>query len=153
MLINSSATSFIMKTVSVFLFISLSITFVTSFPNGVPSLACFLQSPSHGREEPQTSPAPIRIVLSQRRIRPGQTINIRIEGIDPNYQFRGFFIQPRNVVSPNSLVGTMDTNNDGVSQITDCSGPTTATHVDPELKKSVSVNWTAPQFVGGVRIQ
>lgn len=124
----------------------------TSSPNGAPLAACNTQMPNHGLNVAQTSASPIRIVLSQTRIRPGQTINIRIENISSIFQFRGFMIQPRNVVAPNNLVGTMNTNGDD-SQIINCSGQTTATHVNRELKSSVSVNWTAPQMVGGVRIQ
>lgn len=128
------------------------VTFVSSFPDGAPVSACNTQTPRHGLNNAQTSASPIRIVLSQNRIRPGQTINIRIESISSTFQFRGFMIQPRNVVAPNNLVGTMDTNGED-SQVIDCSGPTTGTHVDRELKTSVSVNWTAPQMTGGIRIQ
>lgn len=125
---------------------------VLSSPGGAPITACNTQTPNHRTNVPQTTSPPVRIVLSQTSVRPGQTVNIRVEGISSGYQFRGFMIQPRNVVAPNNLVGIMDTNG-ADSQIINCSGQTTATHVDRELKSSVSVNWTAPQMIGGVRIQ
>ena len=141
-----------MKKICVIFVIFSCASLASAFSSGAPIAACSTQSPNHFRNSPQTSSPPIRIVLSQNRIRPGQTINIRVEGINANFLFLGFFIQPRNVVAPNNIVGTMDPNGPD-SQIIDCSGPTTATHVDSDPKSSVSVNWTAPQMNGGVRIK
>lgn len=123
-----------------------------SSPNGAPLAACDSETPNHGSNEPQNSSPPIRIVLSQTKIQPGQTINVRLEVLNSSYLFKGFMIQARNVVAPNNLLGTMKTNGKK-SQIINCSGPTTATHVNSSPKSSVSVNWIAPQFTGGVRMK
>lgn len=132
------------------LIVSLSATL--AFPDGAPESVCTTKLPNHG-SLPQISAAPVRILLSRSSIRPGDTITITIESINPSFVFRGFMLQPRNVVSPNNALGTVVPNSAAGYQIVNCSGPTTATHINNSPRNVQTVTWTAPQFTGGVRAQ
>lgn len=122
---------------------------VSTASSGAPVAACFTLSPNHLPNSPQTGPSGVTIQLSSTRIRPGQTITVTISRAAG---FRGFIVQGRNVVAPNNAIGTMVAAGDG--QVINCSGPTTATHVDNLDKTSVTVTWTAPaQGSFGVRLQ
>lgn len=123
-----------------------------AFPNGAPESICFTKLPDHG-SLPQTSASPVRIVVSRNRVRPGDTIFIRIESINPAFEFRGFMMQTRNVVAPNSALGTVVQNTAAGYQVINCSGPTTATHIDAAPRNTQTITWTAPQFTGGIRAQ
>lgn len=139
-----------MNNLSCLLVIFLAVT-ASAFPDGAPDSVCLTMLPDHGGS-PITTPAPTRVFPSKTRVRPGETITITIEGIHPAFQFRGFMLQTRNVVSPNNPLGTVVPGTE--YKTVNCGGgPTTATHTNNELRSSVVVTWTAPQFTGGVRAQ
>lgn len=123
----------------------------SAYPTGAPSSACGTMTPRHGDHLPKVSASPVNIVLSKTNVQPGETITVRLESIDPNFQFKGFMIQSR-AVGSNDLVGTM-TPVDKHSKVVDCSGPTTATHADRDLKNSVTLEWTAPGAADNVQMQ
>lgn len=125
---------------------------ISAFPDGAPVAACFTLSPMHGGGQPQSGQPQVRMVISNTRIRPGQTISIRLESTNPNFQFRGFILQPRTVSAPNQPSGTMAAA-DANGRVINCSGLTTGTHTNREFKSAVVLNWTAPSTNVGVRLQ
>lgn len=122
-----------------------------TFPDGAPTAACFTMSPNHGPNSPQSGSPQVQMVISSTRIRPGDTITIRIERTG-SFQFRGFMIQPRTVAAPSNPIGTMAAG-DANGRIINCSGQTTGTHTNRELKTLAIVHWTAPNTSTGVRLQ
>jgi hypothetical protein len=140
-----------MKQISIVFFVVAIAALTSSYPTGAPPSACENLIPRHGNHQPQTSAPPVRIVFSQDKIRPGQTIEVKVEGIESDYAFKGFVIQARNVET-NKLVGTMEPE-DGNSHVLDCNGSTSVTQSNIELKNLVSVKWTAPATAGDVKIQ
>lgn len=122
-----------------------------AFPDGAPVAACFTLSPNHGVNQPQGGQPQVRMVISNTRIRPGDTITIRIESTG-NFQFRGFLIQPRTIAAPSNPTGVMAAGN-ADAQVINCSGLTTGTHTHRELKSLAIVHWTAPASNVGVRMQ
>lgn len=137
---------------SAFLIVIVLIAAALAFPDGAPESVCTTKLPDHG-SLPQLSASPVRVLVSRNRIRPGDTITITIESINPAFQFRGFMLQTRNVVAPNNALGTVVQNAAAGYQIVSCSGPTTATHVNSSPRNVQTITWTAPQFTGGVRAQ
>lgn len=134
----------------IFLIIALvAVQYATALPGGAPTAACFTLSPMHGVNQPQTSPAPVTIEVERTSIRPGDTITIRLVA-NADFNFRGFIVQARNVVSPNSPIGTMTAGD--LSRVIDCTGQTTVTHVNNEPKSVVEFQWTAPPASAGVRL-
>lgn len=127
-----------------------SVAATLAFPDGAPESVCTTKFPDHGFP-PLASFPPVRILLSRNRIRPGDTITITIESINPAFMFRGFMLQPRNVVAPNSALGTVLAG--AGYQTVNCGGPTTATHVNNAPRNVQTITWTAPQFTGGIRAQ
>lgn len=123
-----------------------------AFPDGAPVAACFFLSPQHGANQPQGGQPQVRMVISNTRIRPGDTITIRIESTAGNFQFRGFLIQPRRIAAPSMPIGVMAAAN-ADAQVINCSGQTTGTHTNRELKSLAIVHWTAPANNVGVRMQ
>lgn len=125
----------------------------SAFRSGAPVRACTTLTPNHSAD-PQTSPSPVRVVFSNKKVRPGETIYITLESINPSFQFRGYLIQPRSVVYPNNPVGTMQRVNPLCYAVIDCSGPTSATHAGfRRPMTSETVMWTAPLETVGVRVQ
>lgn len=101
-------------------------TAVYSWPGGGRVGQCFTLLPNHGMTAHTTLP-PVRIVLSSTNISPGETITITVESINTSYEWRGYMLQPRNVVYPNSPVGTI-LPGDNVNVLTCSDGDNTATH-------------------------
>ena len=134
----------------VFLSVFATIALTSAFPDGAPDSVCTTLLPNHGGF-PLASPWPVRIVPSRNRIRPGATITLTVESINPSFEFRGFMMQPRNVVAPNNPLGTVVVGPG--YQTVNCGGPTTATQVNNDLRNRHVITWTAPQFTGGVRAQ
>lgn len=122
---------------------------VIALPSGAPTAACFTLTPMHGDNQPQTSPAPVTIEIGNTAIRPGDTITVRLVA-NGSFSFRGFIVQARNVVAPNSPIGTMIAGD--LSQAIDCSGFTTVTHINNLDKTAVEFQWTAPPANAGVRL-
>lgn len=123
-----------------------------AYPDGAPVAACFTMTPNHGTGQPQTSQPQVQMAISSTSIRPGETVTIRIASTSPNFLFRGFLIQPRSVAAPSNPIGTMTTSG-GDARVINCSGLTTVTHANSELKSVVVVQWTAPAANAGVRMQ
>jgi hypothetical protein len=140
----------IMNQIFIVFFVAAIAALTSSYPTGAPPSACENLVPRHGNHQPQTSLPPVRIVLSQDKVRPGETIDVKVEGIDSDYTFKGFVIQARNAET-NKLVGTMEVE-DGNSHVLDCNGSNSVTQSNIELKNSVSVRWTAPATAGDVKI-
>ena len=121
---------------------------------GAPISACTTLTPQHGFNLlPQTSPLPVRIILSKTKILPGESIYITIESINPAFEFRGFLVQPRSVVAPHSPVGIMEWVNPDCYSRLDCNGLTSATHVRRHARNTETFVWTAPKESGGIRVQ
>lgn len=123
-----------------------------TYPKGAPTSACLSMTPKHGEHLPQSSASPVEIVVTQTQVRPGDSVTVQIESIDPTFQFKGFMIQARRADATNEAVGTMAVA-DKNSKVIDCNGPTTITHIDRELKNSATVIWTAPEMNGNVQFQ
>lgn len=121
---------------------------VIALPGGAPTAACFTLTPLHGFE-PQTSPAPVTIEISNTAIRPGDTTTVRLVA-NGSFTFRGFIVQARNIVAPSSPIGTMIAGD--LSQAIDCTGFTTVTHINNLDKTAVEFQWTAPPMNAGVRL-
>lgn len=137
-----------MKTAIIFL-VCLAAVFAN--PDGAPVSACFTMLPDHGTV-PRPLPNPVRIVLSTTTVQAGGTVTITIESINPAFQFRGFQVQPRNVVAPNAPLGTIVAS--PTVQTVLCSGGlNTGTHITNALRNTQTVQWVAPSFTGGVRVQ
>lgn len=130
------------------LLLAVSATSVLSFPVGAPETVCNTMFPEHGGV-PQTTPAPVRILVSNNRVRPGQTVTFTIESTSGT--FRGFMLQTRLEAIAGRPIGTF-LPGAGYS-IVNCEGPTTTTHVDNSDKTRQTFTWTAPQITGGVRAQ
>lgn len=135
-----------------FIIFSLSASTLLAYPDGAPTSACQSLVPDHYAPSEDSS-SPVRVVLSNLKIKPGDTITVRIESIEKNFQFMGFIVQPRSVANTNSIIGTMKSGGSD-TQIINCSGLTTATHTNNKMKSFVTTTWTAPtDFTGGVQFQ
>lgn len=122
----------------------------SAMPDGAPDAACFTMLPDHG-SLPQTSPHPFTISLSSTNVQPGQMVVITILSPTP---FRGFMVQPRNIVAPNTPMGTFVRNDAlGFQPVTCSGGPTTATHISNVPRTTQIVHWTAPVMNGAVVVQ
>lgn len=125
---------------------------VTSTPTGAPVSVCHSMTPNHGNHQAQATEAPVKINLSKTFVNSGETLTVRVESIDPNYQFKGFMVQAKKANGSSEPVGIMEPA-DKLSKIIDCDGPTTATHLNPEFKNSMTFLWTAPEMTGNVQFQ
>lgn len=140
-----------MKTAIVIFSVVVLATITSSYPTGAPPSSCGSSIPRHGNHVAQTTPPPVKIILSETKVQPGQAIEIKIVGIEPDYGYKGFLIQAKNV-EDNALVGTMIPIGNG-SRIVDCDGPKAVTQTNIDLKNTVTVNWKAPEVAGNVKIQ
>lgn len=80
------------------LLIKLSVIFC--FPNGPPVSVCLTAFPLHRKDgkpiPPQKTSAPFKIVVNTTSYRPGEAINIRVEGTESEV-FKGLYLQVRPV--------------------------------------------------------
>ncbi|XP_065907242.1 putative defense protein Hdd11-like [Dysidea avara] len=124
--------------------------FVDAMRDGAPLEACAEIEPMHPpnsrsnetiRYGPDLSDFPNRIYIPGR----GYTI---IMGPTTGTTFKGFMIQARRMAD-NSPVGMFAF--DGLNFKAQCTGNTSATHTNPDLKDMVMLPWTAPPAgTGGI---
>uniref|UniRef100_A0A1L8E3J5 Putative reeler domain protein n=1 Tax=Nyssomyia neivai TaxID=330878 RepID=A0A1L8E3J5_9DIPT len=122
-------------------------------PNGAPESVCFTLLPFHGGGiAPQTNVAPFSFQPSASVIGQGQTLRVEIEGLTSELTFGGFMLQARSVAPPYGVIGRFNPTSDGLVKLINCNGQdNTITHVSPQAKTRISVEWEAPQdYVGPV---
>lgn len=123
------------------------------YPSGAPESVCDTLTPYHGGGiPPQQGVAPYRILPSAQSIAQGQTLRLEIAGNPPELSFGGFLVHARSTSPPYQVVGRFAPAADGLSKLTDCGGSeNTVTHTSPAAKKTLGVEWQAPNdFVGEV---
>lgn len=97
--------------------LALVATPVFCYSAGAPSGACGDGVPQH-HVEPQKSPAPYDIILSESKIRSGDTVQITIKGKGAENTFKGLLVQAKVGGTP---VGKFDvTPSDKYIQLLDC---------------------------------
>jgi hemin uptake protein HemP len=117
---------------------------------GAPTSVCNTMQPNHSLNTPQTTPSPVRILLSKSFIKPNETITIRVEGINPTFTFLGFMIQTREVALAGRPMGTFHPGTN--YYIMDCGDRASATHSFDDRITFREFTWTAPNFTGQVRV-
>ncbi|TRY68429.1 hypothetical protein TCAL_07482 [Tigriopus californicus] len=119
--------------------------------DGAPLEACDTMIPGHQDTSPKPGQSALHEVSIAKGLEPGAFI-ISLHSA-ANVPFKGFFIQARNVAKNNSeAIGTWDISNlSGVARTANCSGqPNSAvTHVDNQLKTSVTFTWQSPRKYTG----
>lgn len=120
---------------------------------GAPLEACETMIPGHQGTSPKLISSALHQVSIAKGLEPGSFV-VTLHS-DANVPFKGFFIQARNVANNGSkAIGTWDISNlSGVARTANCSGlPNSAvTHVDNQLKTSVTFTWQSPKkFTGRV---
>src|SRR5690349_5420998 len=88
------------------LFVVLFIESSYAFSGGAGSSACITMTPSHQNTPAQTSDPPFRIVQSVNNILQGQSMTFVVEGINPDFVFRGFLAQVRSLNEEAELIGS-----------------------------------------------
>lgn len=123
------------------------------YPSGAPESVCDTLTPFHGGGiAPQQGVAPYRILPSAQSISQGQTLRLEIAGNPPELSFGGFMVHARSTSPPYQVVGRFAPSADGLSKLTNCgSSENTVTHTSPSPKKTLGVEWQAPNdFVGEI---
>ncbi|XP_055698466.1 putative ferric-chelate reductase 1 homolog isoform X2 [Phlebotomus papatasi] len=122
-------------------------------PNGAPETVCFTLMPFHGGGiPPQNDISPFEVQPTVNVIGQGQTLVVEIEGITPELKFGGFMLHARSVTPPYSVVGRFNPTSDGLVKLISCNGQdNTVTHVSPQGKSRIAVEWEAPlDYLGPV---
>ncbi|CAG7837809.1 unnamed protein product [Allacma fusca] len=125
---------------------------IHSYSSGAPATdeLCESMKPQHGAD-PQTSPSPYAILLSQDTVNPGQKIRVTIKAKDgDSTDFLGFLIIGKRLSNLNEKAskGTFILENEASknTKTTDCFGITASsiTHTNNQPKKEVTFEWQAP---------
>ncbi|XP_069825146.1 putative defense protein 3 isoform X2 [Dendropsophus ebraccatus] len=130
---------------------------VYGFQSGKVTSACDEMRPGHMKTknrkiDPQPSPAPYIIIVSNRTVFPEDIITVTITSTSGNETFKGFFLQAR-PVKKDEFSGTFSLSDPNNTQLLQCgSQPNTAvSHTNNELKTSIEAYWTAPNKTGCVQ--
>lgn len=132
-------------------FVVLFIRSSNSFSVGAGTTACSSLTPNHGANQPQDVPSPVTITASGANVIQGQVMTFVIEGINPNYLFRGFLAQAQTLAETPVVVGNFDVT-EGM-RILNCaalSPNSVATHTSSDLKSRIELTWVAPTNYAGI---
>ncbi|XP_071810928.1 uncharacterized protein [Apostichopus japonicus] len=135
-----------------FMFASISLTEVESFPSGAGIQACIDLIPDHQGVTPQTSTPPFDITILPATVTPGATVQVTLSSTDGNLFYRGLAIQARLATGNSDTIGTFFNTDPTVWRAYDCPGSTigglTHTNSDEKVLPQVFV-WTAPNNLAG----
>jgi hypothetical protein len=127
----------------------------SGFRFGAPPAACNTMYPGHNHVS-QTSPSPVRILFSKTRVKPDEMVEVTIESINPNFNFRGFMMQMRVDDFFGQPIGTFSDDHDfDVWHYfsMECDGRSSASHIRSDLKNVMKMLWKAPSVPARVRAQ
>lgn len=118
----------------------------------VTNAVCQNMTPAHGSIEPQISIARMQIVPHAFRVRRGQQIKVSLLRVTTDFNYRGFLIQARSVLS-DEIVGNFLSTEE--MKVMACGNSySTASHANPTPKTGQVLIWKAPSdFVGSIRFQ
>jgi len=129
---------------------------VESYPSGAPDMACADFKPIHAGTLAQTSDAPYNFSPDGSNVHSGQPIQVTIESPDGE-GFKGFLMVAVDS-GTNEKIGQFSTAvKDNLFQNNPCKSDLNSsvvasiTHINRDVKQSVTANWTAPtEFTGTV---
>lgn len=140
------------------IFLIIAISFKLSYPlaAGAGQGACEDLTPRHFVHMPQTSPAPVTLVVSTNLITTGQSVELSINA-NVGFFFGGFMVQARSSTEILPPLGEFHFDDSPLVRMMDCAPfpPTSVvTHTGPEPKQVIELDWTPPMgFSGVIRFQ
>lgn len=136
--------------------------YANGYSTGAPTSVCDAMIPGHGHS-PQTGASPYTLTLSRTAVSGFQPVDITLSGGGDNNNILGFLIQVRKSGGDGRVAGEFkvpvqededdddDNASTAVSKGIDCFGVARSamTHTSNDAKKSVTVQWIAPNDADG----
>ncbi|XP_075473228.1 putative ferric-chelate reductase 1 isoform X2 [Ascaphus truei] len=126
---------------------------VFGYPSGKVSDSCDAMLPMHGKSVPQTLAAPYNVIVSNNTFSPGDVITVTLRSSSGN-GFKGFLLEARSA-GGDRITGAFTITDSKMTQGLPCStGANSAvSHVNNNLKTSITAKWVAPPGAGPVRFR
>lgn len=123
------------------------------FSRGSPASRCDNMTPSHQGAEPQTTPSPYKIVLTEKSVGNGQRLSVELKTSVDGRKFRGFLLQARTLEG--SIIGQFQPKEEIDFNFLECNGFRTAvTNSNNNEDSSLTFEWAAPmEFIGKIKFQ
>ncbi|ODM96841.1 putative defense protein 3 [Orchesella cincta] len=136
-------------TVALALTLLCTISTVNAFGSGAPEGVCVSMLPGH-RALPSPDTFPYKVVLSKQTVTSEESVDITITSLSGEREFKGFILQVRKAGEEKAYGEFKVDSGDETTQTLDCfeTSRNAITHASNVPKKSVKVEWVAPEEEG-----
>jgi len=117
------------------------------FTIGAPDAACQAMTPGHSHT-PQTGSPPALMKVLTSRLKPGETVDIELEGLDST-RFMGFIMQARDANNTELQIGSFVAGDEAKYMTCGRGIHNSLTHRSSNAKEKVSARWRAPSDYEG----